>query len=78
MENLRATSPQGTHTLMEKDELETIREVLASYDVEVERTDEIQALVDTSRTDEHEINEVLQEAGYWTVMSDEWVHVYFE
>ena len=63
---------------MEKDELKTIREVLASYDVEVERADEMQALVDTSHADEHEINEVLQEAGYWTVMSDEWVHIYFE
>ena len=63
---------------MEKDELKTIREVLASYDVEVERTDEMQALVDTSHADEHEINEVLQEAGYWTIASDQWVHVYFE
>ena len=78
MGNPWVESPQGTHTRMEKDELKAIREVLAAYDVEVKRTDKMQALVDTSRADEHEINEVLQEAGYWTVVSDEWVHIYFE
>ena len=78
MENLPAASPQRTYTQMEKDELKTIRKVLAPYDVEVKRRSKLEALVKTSRANAYEVSRTLQKAGYWTIVSSEWVHVYLE
>ena len=79
--HVRASKEVYEALSMKKNDLRTIRKVLASYDVVVKRVSRLEALVNTSRlskTAVYKMNETLQEAGYWTIVSDEWVHVYFE